>query len=374
MSFPTRIADLTVEWLSGVFAARGLLDGRRLVRFEAAPAALRGGTSSVRVLTLTYDPPGGLAPQKVLAKFSSESESVREAAREYRLYQREIAFYAHCGADPGIPTPACYAAEYDARANTCVLLLEYLENARTRESLEDGPGAVEVAVRCLAPFHAKWWGRASSLTFIESEYAPSSVVRRMEKVARALGRIQAGGHRGELGETCFAILELWLAHARAWADYCQRRPLTLCHGSYHRGQILFTGPDPGSPWVIDWQNVSLNCGAHDLARIVISGLLPDQRRRCEPALLAAYHALLVERGVRDYSPAQLRDDYRLGIVSLIVFHALMFADYPVEVVAKYWKEKHSFWEVLFHWPGAAAEEAGALEWLRQTVRSLPGPS
>lgn len=370
MAFPVRISELTVDWLNEVFAARGVPGARRIVGFEAVPASGRGGTSSVRVLSLTYDPPTELAPQKVLAKFSSESEAVREAAREYRLYQREISFYAHCGADPGIRTPACYAAEYDERSNTCVLLLEYVENARSREDAESGPGDVAAAVGCLAPFHARWWGREADLAFIESEYALPALEQRVEKAARAFARINEGGHRGAFGETGFAILELWLTHARRLADDARSRPQTMCHGSFHRGQILFPESGGGVPWVIDWQNVAVNVGATDLARLVVSGLLPDQRRQHERPLMARYHASLVEHGVRDYPWEQFLDDYRLGIVSLIVFHSLILADYPVEVIHRFWKGKEPFWEALFRWPGQAAEEWDVLGWLEATVRRI----
>jgi hypothetical protein len=303
----------------------------------------------------------------VLAKFSSESQAVRESAREYNLYQREVAFYAHYGKDPGIPIPACYAAEYDERANTCVLLLEYFEHARSRDDSASALEDVEAAVRCLAPFHARWWGRGGALPFIENEYDSSALEQRVAKVARAVARIKEGEHRGACGAHSLALLETWLAHAPALAKYAQRRPLTMCHGSFHRGQLLFSDRGPGGPWVIDWQNVSANIGALDLARLVVSGLLPEQRRQREREFVALYHALLLEHGVRDYPFEQLLDDYRLGVVSLVVFHSLILADYPVEVITKYWKAKDSFWEVLFHWPGQAAEEWHALGWLRQTV-------
>jgi hypothetical protein len=146
----------------------------------------------------------------------------------------------------------------------------------------------------------------------------------------------------------------------------------MCHGSFHRGQILFSDQSERLPWVIDWQNVALNIGANDLARIVVTGLLPDQRRQHECRLVAKYHALLREHGVGDYSSEQLFDDYRLGLVNLIVFHSQILADYSVEVIARFWKGKDSFWDELFHWPGAAAEDADALGWLKEITRSRLG--
>lgn len=370
MSFPVRLSEITVEWLNQVFEARGLLGARRIVGFDSAPASGRGGTSAVCVLTLAYDQADPSLPRQVLAKFSSESEAVRQTAREHRLYQREIAFYEHYGADPGIPTPACYAAAFDEPSNTCVLLLEYMENSRSREVYDGDPTDVEKAVRCLAPFHARWWGREPSLAFIESEHGLPALEKRMEKAGQAFSRIREGGYRPLFGETGFAILELWLRHAQAFAAYSRSRPMTMCHGSFHRGQLLFPSQGTGLPSIIDWQNVSINFGASDLARIVVSGLLPGQREQCQGHLIALYHALLQEHGVSDYPAAQLLDDFKLGIVSLIVYHSQILAAYPAEVIAKYWKEKDSFWDVLFRWPGMAAEEADALGWLNGLVRTF----
>ena len=371
MSFPAHISELTTDWLNETFARRGLLDGRKIVRFDSVPASGRGGTSSVHVLTLTYDDPGGSAPTQVLAKFSSESEAVREAVRAHRLYPREIAFYARYGANPGIPTPACYAAEFDERANTCVLLLEYFAHAHSRDVNTEGVEDVEKAVRCLAPFHAQWWGAA--LDGIDHACDLTVVEQHRSQAARAFARIKDGGHRGEMGEASYAILELWLAHARPLAEYARSRPLTMCHGSFHRGQILFPDQGGGLPWVIDWQNVAIHNGANDLARIVVTGLLPGQRRQHERRLVDLYHVLLEANGVRGYSREQFRDDYRLGVANLIVFHSLMLADYSIATITKHWKGPASFWEMLFHWPGATAEEWDVVGWLAQTIRSLPAP-
>jgi aminoglycoside/choline kinase family phosphotransferase len=367
MSFPARLSELTVDWLNQVFDTKGLLGAGRIVAFNAVPASAQGGTSSVYVLTLTYDPPAENAPGRALAKFSAENQEVRDAVRDHRLYQREIAFYTHYGLDPGIQTPACYAADYEERSNTCVLLLQYIEEARSRAVHEGGPEDIEAAVQCLAPFHARWWGREAASRVIESYDALPVLEKRMEQAARAFARIKEGGHRGACGETSFALLDFWLAHAHALARYSRSRPQTICHGSFHRGQILF--PDRGArlPWVIDWQSVSSHIGAHDLARIIVSGLFPAQRRRHERRLLALYHALLTEGGVRGYPLEQLFDDYRLAIVGLVVFHSLILADYPVEVVARHWKERTPFWEMLFRWPGDAAQEWDVLGWLETHI-------
>jgi hypothetical protein len=49
-----------------------------------------------------------------------------------------------------------------------------------------------------------------------------------------------------------SILDRWGAHSSEITEYSRQRPQTLCHGSFHRGQILFPAA-AGDPFrVIDW--------------------------------------------------------------------------------------------------------------------------
>jgi aminoglycoside phosphotransferase (APT) family kinase protein len=370
MRSPFRLAELTVEWLNEILSAKGLLGTARITAFDAAPMSGQGGTSLVYLLTFTYDHSSALAPKKAVAKFSSESEMVREALRDYRLYQREITFYSQFGADPGIPTPRFYAADHDARENRCFLLLEYIEHSHMREMHDGSPADVELAIGYLAAFHAKWWERKKDLEGIESENAPGLLELRIQKVKRAFERVREK-FRADFGEVSIAIVELWLAHAHALAEYSRRRPLTMCHGSFHRGQILFPDSDRDSFYVIDWQSVSVDSGAIDLSRIIVSGLLPDQRREHEERFVELYYRGLLAGGVANYSLEDLWGDYRMGIINLIIFHTQIFADYDVGIVSRHWKGRDSFWDALFHWPANAAWDRGAVDWLRKIVISLP---
>jgi aminoglycoside phosphotransferase (APT) family kinase protein len=370
MLFPARLSELTTEWLNEVLHGKAPFGSGRIVGFDAEPVSQRGGTSDVYILTLAYDRVACQGPRKILAKFSSENSTKRATAREHRLYQREVAFYSQYAACAGVATPVCYAARYNPADETCVLLLEYIETAHARESSEGSPEDIALVVRHLATFHAKWWGRTHDITGLESEYCPDFLERRINNVTRGVERL-AGGFRTELGDTAATILDLWLANARPLAEYAKHRPMTMSHGSLHRGQILFSDCDPAALCIIDWQTVSIDFGANDLARIVVSGLTSAQRREREVGLIESYHRTLLEQGPISYSLSELLDDYRLGIVNLIAFHAQVFAVYEVGVVAKYWQGPDSLWDALFRWPGQAADERGALEWLKKTVASLP---
>lgn len=364
--FPTRSADLTVDWLDATLRQAGVLGASRVAHFETHPTSHRGGTSETCIVTPHYDPPVATAPAKLVAKFASPDPAVRAAVRDYGLYRREVAFYANYAATCGLPTPRCFAAQHTPADDTCVLLLEFLADARPREISPTAPDEIAAIVPRLAAFHARWWNRPGEIPDIDSELAPPAVERRLAKVTRAFTRLHPE-HRSDLGETTATLLEFWLAHAHALADYTRRRPLTLCHGSLHRGQILFADNSPTSFHIIDWQSVALDLAANDLARLVVTGLSPEQRQQHEPALLELYHRALLAHGVNDYPITQLQDDYRLALVNLLVFHVQIFADYPVAIVAKHWRGAQSVWDALFHFPAQAAHQHDVLPWLRRTI-------
>jgi len=366
VSFPKQIEELTLDWLSAALRDKGVLTTERLVGFEVEPVTEQGGAGVVCLLRLTYepDPPG--APAAIFAKFAPADERTREAITRYRLLEREVTFYRRFGDDAGIPVPRCYAAEYDADDQTSLLLLEHATNTCSRDLLEGTPADIEMAVEHLAPFHARWWGREDELGGVYSDHREEFQRVRLESMALALEKLDAG-FRDCVHPVALAISERWLAHADAIASHYRSRPQTMCHGSFHRGQLLLPVTE-GDPFrVIDWQTVSINSSATDLARIVVAGLLPNQRREHEQALVERYHAILLDHGVAGYSLDELWDDYRLGIAAFIVFHLQALAVYDIPAMLAYWDEQGmrgiSLWDLLLNWSGEAAEEHAVVEFL-----------
>ena len=64
---------------------------------------------------------------------------------------------------------------------------------------------------------------------------------------------------------------------------------------------------------IDWQLISAQRGAVDVAYFMCWSLDTEDRRRIENGLLEEYHAALLTGGVRDYSYGEFIQDYRLGL-------------------------------------------------------------
>jgi hypothetical protein len=369
MSFPKQVEELTLDWLNRALVEKRVLTTQRLVHFETEPFA-QGGTAGVYLIRLTYEPEPLEAPKTVIAKFASADKQVREAISRYRGFEREVGFYRRFGDDAGIPTPRCFAAEYDPEDHTSVLLLELVGRTCTRDLLAGTSADIEMAVDHLGLFHAKWWGKEDQLTDVYSDYCDEFLQTRIQNVSLAAGKINAG-FREFVCRPMLLTLDRWVPHAREISEYSRRRPQTLCHGSFHRGQILFPLA-VGDPFrVIDWQTVSINFGATDLARIIVCGLLPEQRREHERALVERYHAILVEQGVTQYPLDELWDDYRLGIAATLILHVQGMAVYDIQAMVGYWGKQGlpgtSIWDVFFTWPGEAAEDHQVVEFLDRVI-------
>ena len=80
------------------------------------------------------------------------------------------------------------------------------------------------------------------------------------------------------------------------------------------GNLMFDddSEDEDSVYAYDWQLVARAKGAMDVAYF-LSGNLSTENRRCsETELLAEYHGLLVDLGVRGYSYEEFSRDLRLS--------------------------------------------------------------
>jgi len=375
MSFPTQLSDVTVDWLNEVFIKKGVLTTERIISFDAEPVARQGFTSMTHIITLSYDRTPEQAPNKIIGKFSLDNEAVKEHIRSIRGFQREVNFYTEFGEDAGIPIPRCYAAEYDPDNESCMLLLDYIDNTCQRDMFSGTVADIESAVEHLAAFHAKWWGKTHELKGIYHRRGSFLLELNIKKLTVSLDNIYKK-YRDKVGQTAISLLELWLPNAHLLDNYILKGPLTLCHGDFHRDQLLFPISE-GDPFcAIDWQFVSIDCGPADLARlIIIGGLFPDQRREKECELVEKYHALLLRHGVKDYSIEQTWEHYRLGIVEQALFYLCTFEEkWAISDVINFWAaderlKRLSFWDVICNWPSQALEEHGVLDLLADIVRT-----
>ncbi|MEM7562877.1 MAG: hypothetical protein AAF353_07475, partial [Pseudomonadota bacterium] len=83
--FPTDRLSLNSDWLTSVLRQSGFIENNRVVSFQETP--VQGGyTSAIYRLELGYEAPPEDGPDSVIAKFHSESDSVRATFEHLEIY------------------------------------------------------------------------------------------------------------------------------------------------------------------------------------------------------------------------------------------------------------------------------------------------
>jgi aminoglycoside/choline kinase family phosphotransferase len=316
MTAPTvPIADapelLTPEWLTDALAAAGVLDGARVTALEQRPLGTGQMCDSLR-LALTYDR-ATTAPTTMVAKLPAADETSRNTAKALRSYENEVRFYQQLA--PGLPvrTPAVYHADIDVETASFVLLLEDLAPGEVGDQLAGcSPEVAAIAVDELVRLHAPRWDDPAldELEWLHRDpvagemfllgLLPTLWTGFRERYADSLG---PDVH--EAGAALFARLE---AYVRA-----DSRPWTIVHGDYRLDNLLFDPTPGGVPVaVVDWQTCTHGPALNDVAYFIGAGLLADDRRAHEEALVRAYHDGLVAAGVTGYDRDRCWADYRRG--------------------------------------------------------------
>jgi len=228
---------------------------------------------------------------------------------------------------------------------------------------------VEVAVRHLAPFQAKWWNhrRLRDLEFLRYPGSAADEVFMAQARGALAAALPAASERfgSEFPTTLVTVTERLLANFDALFETRRKRyqdSATLVHGDYHPGQIFFESERGGRFAVFDWQTVSAGSGGDDLARIIVSGLSADQRELSDGRLIELYHSLLVEHGVTGYDIEHCREDFRLGLLMSVGINIIAGANIDPAFLAEFDASSDvPVTEVLFGRLAAAVEAHDLLE-------------
>ncbi|HEY2256358.1 MAG TPA: phosphotransferase [Variovorax sp.] len=233
--------------------------------------------------------------------------------------RHEVAFYAKVA--PSMPAqllPACHEALWNPETNGWHLILEDLSDSHliaTAWPLPPDIDACERIARARAHQHAVWWDHPELGRSI-GEHADDRVLGwPLADFAAQYGRFaeQAGDilstERRQLFERLIAAAPRLLHRKQS------RRQLSLVHGDAHVWNVFLPRDDAANGVrLFDWDCWRIDVGAADLAYMMAMHWYPELRRRWERRLLDAYHAALLGHGVRDYSRADLEDDYRLCVL------------------------------------------------------------
>ncbi len=361
-AIPETPDSVTDEWLTKALRQGGAIAKAEVTGHTTALVEQQGAAAVVARFGLTYstDEPG--APRTLVAKFASPHEPIRALMLLIGGYAREVEFYQQFGGDAGIPTPRCYHASIDHNSGVFALLLEDTSDSRMPDMITTSVEDVEMAVRYLAPFHAKWWNHPRLRTLDILRYPGSSAnevfLRQGWGAFTAALPAAKEQFANEFPESLVALTEEILPRFDEVLEIKQQDEgrTTLVHGDYHPQQIFFESERGGRFAVFDWQTVSAGSGGDDLARIIVTGLDTEQREADDRRLIELYHSLLLEHGVKDYSFQDCYDDFRLGLLTTLIINIIAGPNIdPALIEAEEAANEISAGEALFVRLGAAID-------------------
>ena len=260
------------------------------------------------------------APRSLVGKFPSDDARSRETGVALGLYRKEVEFYRTLAPRLAIHTPRCWFAEIAGVGPDFALILEDMAPARPGDQLAGC--SVEVARAAaleIAGLHAPTWGDAK-LREIDWVVGTSGANRALYE---GLFPSFVERYGPKLDADVIGILGRVVGKTGPPFEYPDE-PFSVVHIDYRLDNLLIDETvTPPRVTAVDWQSFVLGSPLSDVAYLLGASLLPEVRRPAEREIVRAYHARLLEMGVRDYGWEQCWADYRRGT----------FAGFAVTVVA-----------------------------------------
>jgi aminoglycoside/choline kinase family phosphotransferase len=366
LSIPTTADDLTDDWLTAVLRAGRVLDGARVAAHTAASVEQQGAAAVVTRIELEYDRSEPGAPRSLIVKSASPYAPIRALMNAMGGYRREVEFYRRFGDDAGIPVPHCFHADIDPATGEFVLVLEDMTDARLIRELPRDTDDAEIAVRHLAPFHAKWWNHPLLRELPFLRYPGNLEDQQFMTQARfaLAAALPAARERwgSDVPETIIAVAEVLTNNFDALME--RRRDafgdaVTLVHGDFHPGQLFYPSERGGRFAVFDWQTVSAGNAGDDLARILTSGLTSEQRASHDARLIGLYHGLLVEHGVTGFDIDRCLESFRLGLLTTAIINIIASVNIDPALIDEYeTTTETTLPEAMFGWIADALDAHG----------------
>lgn len=260
------------------------------------------------------------APRSLVGKFPSDDAKSRETGVALGLYRKEVEFYRTLAPRLQIRTPRCYFAQVDGVGPDFALILEDMAPAIAGDQLAGC--SVEVARAAaleIAGLHAPTWCDAK-LRQVDWVVGSSGASRPLYE---ALLPAFIARYGGELDADVIGILRRVAGASGPPFEYPED-PFSVVHIDYRLDNLLIDETrSPPRVTAVDWQSFVLGSPLSDVAYLLGASLLPEVRRPVEREIVRAYHARLIELGVRSYDWERCWADYRRG----------SFAGFAVTVVA-----------------------------------------
>ncbi|MFV0310000.1 MAG: phosphotransferase family protein [Desertimonas sp.] len=269
----TGIETITPDWLSAAL-------GCRVRAVEAQPVGT-GQVADTYRLVLEGDD----TPPTVIAKVPSADEVSRTASKMTRTYEIEASFYRDLANGLAVRSPHCFYADHDPETDAYVVMLEDVAPAEQGDQIAglDEPTIV-AAIDELAHLHGARWGdpRLAELGWLVRN-SPENIAGTAALMGGCAGPFLER-YRPRLAPESVAATERIMP---CIGEYLAQRtgPQTVVHGDFRADNLLVGGE---RVVVVDWQTVGLGPPAGDLAYLLGTSLLPEDRRRLERELIGRY--------------------------------------------------------------------------------------
>jgi thiamine kinase-like enzyme len=318
VAIPHSVEDISAEWLRASVRPEDAQAFSNLTSVSTARLAEGSAMATdIHRLNLGYAPGARAGPAALIAKLPSTSPEVREVARGWSTYRREVLFYRDIAGTLALRIPKAYVAEFDPQTNGFVLVMEDLSPATAGDQVTGLPlNHVRLALDQIAGLHASWWNRPE-LVALQAAIQPFGEGLWVGTGARhaaawpAFENFVAARASRDLrraGERMATAIEPMMVDMA-------RNPRTLCHGDFRADNLMFAnGPGGAALITVDWQATMQARGAFDVGLLMSMSVTVELRRAHEAALLRGYHDKLVAGGVEGYAYDEFFQDYRRGLL------------------------------------------------------------
>ncbi len=317
VAIPRYPDDVTPQWLTGVLSAAAGTE----VGAAQVSAIGTGQTGATYRVAVDYSAnPAGL-PDTFVIKLPTTDDTVRD--RVALGYRSECAFYQSVADRVSVPIPQCFHCEISEDAIDYALLLTDQAPAVQGDQIAGcSPEQARLAATAIAGLHGPTWGQSEWLTFsgLAMTTQDDAAKKGLGDIAAMSADITVEKLGDKLSEADRVTLLEALGLVTPWLQNDFGR-FSLIHGDYRLDNLLFD-PDGSAVWVVDWQTLGAGLPARDLAYFTGTSLEPAVRAEVERELVGAYHAALLDQGVADYDADACWQDYRYGMLQVLLISAL----------------------------------------------------
>lgn len=314
---------LTGPWLTDTLRALGHLAHGRIAAVSLEQ--LGDGTgmmSELARLRLTLEGETGALPATLVAKFPSRNPTNRASAMTYRVYEREVRYFAELDQQTAATSPQIYLSQ--RQDDNFLILMQDMGDYRVGDqaagaTLEES----ELMVDALTALHSGFWAATDALDWvppIAGSYHADTMLAlcepgwasMCERFAQQLAPQIAS--QGERFKQALPALQARM----------NTGPVTLLHGDFRMENVLFGQQPAHHPVVIiDWQGPLLGKGLVDVALMLGQSTRTAVRQAHERALVDRYASGLRQAGVPAYRNEQAWNDYRWAVLYNWVYVAVV---------------------------------------------------